>query len=246
MQKADSIVIIPTYNERENIENIIRAVLGLEHGYHILIIDDGSPDGTAAIVKTLQQEFPDRLFLVERSGKLGLGTAYIAGFKWALERDYDYIFEMDADFSHNPNDLPRLYEACAKKGADVAIGSRYISGVNVVNWPMGRVLMSYFASKYVRFITGMPIHDTTAGFVCYRREVLRTINLDTIRFKGYAFQIEMKFTAYKYRFRIEEVPVIFINRELGTSKMNSSIFGEAVFGVIRLKWSSLWRKYERE
>ena len=225
MQTADSIVIIPTYNERENIENIIRAVLALEHGYHILIIDDGSPDGTAAIVK---------------------GTAYIAGFKWALERKYDYIFEMDADFSHNPNDLPRLYEACAKKGADVAIGSRYISGVNVVNWPMGRVLMSYFASKYVRFITGMPIHDTTAGFVCYRREVLRTINLDTIRFKGYAFQIEMKFTAYKYRFRIEEVPVIFINRELGTSKMNSSIFGEAVFGVIRLKWWSLWRKYERE
>ena len=176
MQTADSIVIIPTYNERENIENIIRAVLALEHGYHILIIDDGSPDGTAAIVKTLQQEFAGRLFLVERRGKLGLGTAYIAGFKWALDREYAYIFEMDADFSHNPNDLPRLYEACAKKGADVAIGSRYISGVNVVNWPMGRVLMSYFASKYVRFITGMPIHDTTAGFVCYRREVLRTIN----------------------------------------------------------------------
>lgn len=244
MQKADSIVIIPTYNERENIENIIRAVLGLEHGYHILIIDDGSPDGTAAIVKTLQQEFAGRLFMVERRGKLGLGTAYIAGFKWALEREYTYIFEMDADFSHNPNDLSRLYEACSKN-ADVAIGSRYISGVNVVNWPMGRVLMSYFASKYVRLITGLPIHDTTAGFVCYRRRVLQTIPLDSIRFKGYAFQIEMKFTAYKYAFRIKEVPVIFINRELGTSKMNSSIFGEAVFGVIRLKWDSLWKKYQR-
>lgn len=243
---SDSIVIIPTYNERENIENIIRAVFGLEHGFHILVVEDNSPDGTADIVKRLQrEEFADRLFMLQRPGKQGLGTAYIAGFRWALERDYEYIFEMDADFSHNPNDLPRLYEACSKN-ADVAIGSRYISGVNVVNWPMGRVLMSYFASKYVRFITGMPIHDTTAGFVCYRREVLRTINLDTIRFKGYAFQIEMKFTAYKYRFRIEEVPVIFINRELGTSKMNSSIFGEAVFGVIRLKWSSLWRKYERE
>ena len=245
MQRTDSIVIIPTYNERENIENIIRAVMALEHGFHILIIDDGSPDGTAAIVKTLQQEFPDRLFLVERSGKQGLGTAYIAGFKWALERGYAYIFEMDADFSHNPADLPRLYKSCAEDGADVAIGSRYVSGVNVVNWPMGRVLMSYFASKYVRLITGLPIHDTTAGFVCYRRQVLQTINLDTIRFKGYAFQIEMKFTAYKYGFRISEIPVIFINRELGTSKMNSSIFGEAVFGVIRLKWESLWRKYDR-
>ena len=245
MQRTDSIVIIPTYNERENIENIIRAVMAQENGFHILIIDDGSPDGTAAIVKTLQQEFPDRLFLVERSGKQGLGTAYIAGFKWALERGYAYIFEMDADFSHNPADLPRLYKSCAEDGADVAIGSRYVSGVNVVNWPMGRVLMSYFASKYVRLITGLPIHDTTAGFVCYRRQVLQTINLDTIRFKGYAFQIEMKFTAYKYGFRISEIPVIFINRELGTSKMNSSIFGEAVFGVIRLKWESLWRKYDR-
>ena len=245
MQRTDSIVIIPTYNERENIENIIRAVMALEHGFHILIIDDGSPDGTAAIVKTLQQEFPDRLFLVERSGKQGLGTAYIAGFKWALERGYAYIFEMDADFSHNPADLPRLYKSCAEDGADIAIGSRYVSGVNVVNWPMGRVLMSYFASKYVRLITGLPIHDTTAGFVCYRRQVLQTINLDTIRFKGYAFQIEMKFTAYKYGFRISEIPVIFINRELGTSKMNSSIFGEAVFGVIRLKCESLWRQYDR-
>ena len=225
MQTSDSIVIIPTYNERENIENIIRAVFALKHGFHILVIEDGSPDGTAAIVKTLQQEFPERLFMVERKGKLGLGTAYIA------------------DFSHNPQDLPRLYRACSEEGADVAIGSRYVSGVNVVNWPMGRVLMSYFASKYVRFITGLPIHDTTAGFVCYRRRVLETINLDGIRFKGYAFQIEMKFTAYKCGFKVKEVPVIFINRELGTSKMNSSIFGEAVFGVIRLKWNSWFHKY---
>ena len=238
MQTSDSIVIIPTYNERENIENIIRAVFGLEKTFHILIIEDGSPDGTAAIVKTLQQEFPDRLFMIERKGKLGLGTAYITGFKWALEHSYEYIFEMDADFSHNPNDLPRLYEACAVQGGDVAIGSRYVSGVNVVNWPMGRVLMSYFASKYVRIVTGLPIHDTTAGFKCYRRQVLETIDLDHIRFKGYAFQIEMKFTAYKCGFKIIEVPVIFINRELGTSKMNSSIFGEAVFGVINLKVNS--------
>ena len=235
MQTSDSIVIIPTYNERENIENIIRAVFALEKVFHILIIEDGSPDGTANIVKTLQQEFPERLFMIERKGKLGLGTAYIAGFKWSLEHNYEYIFEMDADFSHNPADLPRLYKACAEEGADVSIGSRYVSGVNVVNWPMGRVLMSYFASKYVRLITGLPIHDTTAGFKCYRREVLQTIDLDGIRFKGYAFQIEMKFTAYKCGFKIVEVPVIFINRELGTSKMNSSIFGEAVFGVIKLK-----------
>lgn len=244
MQTADSIVIIPTYNERENIENIIRAVFGLEHGFHVLVIEDGSPDGTAAIVKELQKEFPERLFMIERSGKLGLGTAYIAGFKWALQQEYEFIFEMDADFSHNPNDLPRLYAACHDEGADVSIGSRYVSGVNVVNWPMGRVLMSYFASKYVRLITGLPIHDTTAGFVCYRRRVLQTIDLDSIRFKGYAFQIEMKFTAYKFGFRVKEVPVIFINRELGTSKMNSSIFGEAMFGVIRLKWESLFKKYE--
>lgn len=246
MHTSDSIVIIPTYNERENIENIIRAVFALEKEFHILIIEDGSPDGTAAIVKTLQQEFPDRLFMVERKGKLGLGTAYIAGFKWALERTYEYIFEMDADFSHNPNDLPRLYAACAAEGGDVAIGSRYISGVNVVNWPMGRVLMSYFASKYVRIVTGLPVHDTTAGFKCYRRQVLETIDLDHIRFKGYAFQIEMKFTAYKCGFRIVEVPVIFINRELGTSKMNSSIFGEAVFGVIKLKLNSWFRNYPQK
>ena len=243
MQTSDSIVIIPTYNERENIENIIRAVFALEKVFHILIIEDGSPDGTANIVKTLQQEFPERLFMIERKGKLGLGTAYIAGFKWSLEHNYEYIFEMDADFSHNPADLPRLYKACAEEGADVSIGSRYVSGVNVVNWPMGRVLMSYFASKYVRLITGLPIHDTTAGFKCYRREVLQTIDLDGIRFKGYAFQIEMKFTAYKCGFKIVEVPVIFINRELGTSKMNSSIFGEAEFGVIKLKMHSWFHKY---
>ena len=246
MQTSDSIVIIPTYNERENIENIIRAVFGLEKTFHILIIEDGSPDGTAAIVKTLQQEFPDRLFMIERKGKLGLGTAYITGFKWALEHSYEYIFEMDADFSHNPNDLPRLYEACAVRGGGVAIGSRYVSGVNVVNWPMGRVLMSYFASKYVRIVTGLPIHDTTAGFKCYRRQVLETIDLDHIRFKGYAFQIEMKFTAYKCGFKIIEVPVIFINRELGTSKMNSSIFGEAVFGVIKLKVNSWFHTFPQK
>ena len=245
MQTSDSIVIIPTYNERENIENIIRAVFALEKVFHILIIEDGSPDGTASIVKTLQQEFPERLFMIERKGKLGLGTAYIAGFKWSLEHDYEYIFEMDADFSHNPADLPRLYKACAEEGADVAIGSRYISGVNVVNWPMGRVLMSYFASKYGRLITGIPVQDTTAGFKCYRRRVLETIDLDGIRFKGYAFQIEMKFTAYKCGFKIVEVPVIFINRELGTSKMNSSIFGEAVFGVIKLKVHSWFHKYPK-
>lgn len=246
MQTSDSIVIIPTYNERENIENIIRAVFGLEKIFHILIIEDGSPDGTATIVKTLQQEFSDRLFMIERKGKLGLGTAYITGFKWALEHSYEYIFEMDADFSHNPNDLPRLYDACANQGGDVAIGSRYVSGVNVVNWPMGRVLMSYFASKYVRIVTGLPIYDTTAGFKCYRRQVLETIDLDHIRFKGYAFQIEMKFTAYKCGFKIIEVPVIFINRELGTSKMNSSIFGEAVFGVIKLKVNSWFHKFPQK
>ena len=245
MQKSDSIVIIPTYNEKENIENIIRAVFGLEKTFHILIIEDGSPDGTASIVKELRKEFPERLFMIERKGKLGLGTAYICGFKWAVEHKYDYIFEMDADFSHNPNDLPRLYDACANEGFDVAIGSRYVSGVNVVNWPMGRVLMSYYASKYVRFITGIKVKDTTAGFKCYRREVLETIELDKVRFKGYAFQIEMKFTAHKCGFKIKEVPVIFVNRELGTSKMNSSIFGEAVFGVMRLRWDGWFRKYPK-
>ena len=247
MRTSDSIVIIPTYNEKENIEKIIRAVLGLPENFNILIIDDGSPDGTAAIVKRLMEsEFTDRLFIIERSGKLGLGTAYIAGFKWSVSQGYDFIFEMDADFSHAPSDLPRLLKACREEGYDVAIGSRYVSGVNVVNWPMGRVLMSYFASKYVHFITGLPIHDATAGFKCYRRQVLETIELDKIHFKGYAFQIEMKFTAYKCGFKIKEVPVIFVNRELGTSKMSGGIFSEALFGVIRLKLSSLFRKYPQK
>jgi len=241
-----NLVIIPTYNEKENIENIIRAVFGLPLTFHILVIEDGSPDGTAAIVKNLQIEFPSRLFMIERIGKLGLGTAYITGFKWALEHHYDFIFEMDADFSHNPHDLPKLYDACANQGADVAIGSRYVTGVNVVNWPMGRVLMSYLASKYVRFILGIKIADTTAGFKCYRREVLETINLDKIRFKGYAFQIEMKFTAYKCGFTLKEVPIIFINRVLGTSKMSGGIFGEAFFGVIQLKLNSLINKFPQK
>ena len=239
---TDSIVIIPTYNEKENVENIIRAVLGQEKSFHILIIDDGSPDGTASIVKHLQIEFFDRLFLIEREGKLGLGTAYIAGFKWAVGHKYDYIFEMDADFSHNPADLQRLYDACVKEGADVAVGSRYCNGVNVVNWPLGRVLMSYFASVYVRVITGMKIKDTTAGFKCYKRRVLEAIDLDKIHFKGYAFQIEMKYTAFLKGFKIVEVPIIFINRVLGISKMNSSIFGEALFGVLQLKLWSIGRK----
>lgn len=233
---CDSIVIIPTYNEKENIEKIIRAVLSLEKEFNILVIDDGSPDGTASIVKGLMEtEFADRLFIIERSGKLGLGTAYITGFKWCLEHGYEYIFEMDADFSHDPKDLPRLYSACHDEGNDMAIGSRYITGVNVVNWPMGRVLMSYFASKYVRFVTGINIHDTTAGFVCYGRKVLETIKLDNIRFKGYAFQIEMKYTAHKLGFKIKEVPVIFVNRVEGTSKMSGGIFSEALLGVIRLR-----------
>lgn len=240
---SSRLVIIPTYNEKENIENIIRAVFSQPIVFHILIIEDGSPDGTAGIVRNLQTEFPDKLFMVERKGKLGLGTAYIAGFKWAMEHKYDYIFEMDADFSHNPNDLPRLYDACANMGADVAIGSRYVSGVNVVNWPIGRVLMSYFASKYVRFVLGVNIADTTAGFKCYRREVLETIELDKIRFKGYAFQVEMKFTAFKCGFKLQEVPIIFINRELGTSKMSGGIFGEAFFGVMQLKFNSWFRKF---
>jgi dolichol-phosphate mannosyltransferase len=243
---STNLVIIPTYNEKENIENIIRVVFELPLTFHVLIIEDGSPDGTAMIVKKLQDEFPDQLFMVERKGKLGLGTAYIAGFKWALEHGYEFIFEMDADFSHNPHDLPKLYDACATQGADVAIGSRYITGVNVVNWPMGRVLMSYLASKYVRFILGVKIADTTAGFKCYRREVLETIELDKIRFKGYAFQIEMKFTAYECGFAIKEVPIIFINRELGTSKMSGGIFGEAFFGVIQLKMNSWFRRFPQK
>ena len=246
MHTSDSIVIIPTYNEKENVENIIRTVFSLDKIFNILIIDDGSPDGTANIVKSLQaSEFSDRLFLLERQGKLGLGTAYIAGFKWAIEQKYDYIFEMDADFSHNPNDLLRLYDACANEGFDVAIGSRYVSGVKVVNWPMSRVLMSYYASAYVRVVTGLSIRDTTAGFICYKRQVLEAIDLDKIRFKGYAFQIEMKFTAHKCGFSIKEVPIVFVNRELGVSKMNSSIFGEAIFGVLRLRVDGWTRSYPK-
>ena len=244
--QSDSVIIIPTYNEKENIENMIRALMEFEHGFDVLVVDDGSPDGTAAIVKAMMEVFSGRVHIIERSGKLGLGTAYIAGFKWALLHGYEYIFEMDADFSHNPNDVPLLYSACANDGYDLSIGSRYVSGVNVVNWPMGRVLMSYFASKYVRLITRLPGFDTTAGFNCYRREVLETIDLDSIRFKGYAFQIEMKFTTYKCGFKIKEVPVIFVNRALGTSKMSGGIFSEALFGVIKLKVGSWFRKYPQK
>lgn len=243
--RRDTVVIIPMYNERENAAAIIDAVLALEQPFDILVIDDNSPDGTAAIVKDKIAQNPGRVHIIERAGKLGLGTAYITGFKWAIANGYDYICEMDADFSHNPDDLLKLYHATAVEGADVAIGSRYVTGVNVVNWPMGRVLMSYYASKYVRLVTRMKVHDTTAGFVCYRRQVLETIPLDKIKFKGYAFQIEMKFTAFKYGFRIAEVPIIFVNRVLGTSKMSGGIFGEAVFGVIRLKWNSFFKKYDR-
>ena len=243
---SDSIVIIPTYNEKENIEAITRAVFNLPKEFDILVIDDGSPDGTASIVKKLQTEFPDRLHLVERAGKLGLGTAYIAGFKWALGRSYEYVYEMDADFSHNPNDLLRLYDACVNQGADLAVGSRYCSGVNVVNWPMGRVLMSYFASRYVRFITGMKVHDSTAGFVCYRRAVLETIDLDNIRFKGYAFQVEMKYTAHCLKFNIKEVSIIFVNRMLGTSKMSSGIFAEGVIGVITMRLRQMFGGIHRK
>mgnify|MGYP004420299867 FL=1 len=245
--KMDRLVIIPTYNEKENIEAIITAVMSLPIEFNVLVIDDGSPDGTADIVKRLMAgPYKGRVFIVERQGKLGLGTAYIAGFKWAIEHKAEYVFEMDADFSHNPQDLMKLYDACANGGADVSIGSRYVSGVNVVNWPMGRVLMSYFASKYVRFVLGMPINDTTAGFVCYKRNALETIELDKIRFKGYAFQIEMKFTAYKCGFKITEVPIVFVNRVLGTSKMSGGIFSEALLGVVRLKISSWFRKYPKK
>jgi len=243
---AESLVIIPTYNEKENIEKIIRKVFSLSHAFDILIVDDGSPDGTADIVKSLQlNEFADRLFIEERKGKLGLGTAYIHGFKWGLAREhYQYIFEMDADFSHNPEDLVRLRQACVD-GADMSIGSRYIKGVNVVNWPMSRVLMSYFASVYVRFITGIKIQDATAGFVCFTREVLKTIPLDKIKFVGYAFQIEMKFTAIQYGFNVVEVPIIFTDRTEGISKMSTSIFKEAFFGVIQLKLGSIGKSYKR-
>lgn len=238
----DSIVIIPTYNEKENIERMIRKVFTLPHDFHVLIIDDGSPDGTATIVKQLQQEFDGKLFIEERSGKQGLGTAYIHGFKWAVSHHYDFIFEMDADFSHNPDDLLRLRQACID-GADAAIGSRYIKGVNVVNWPMSRVLMSFFASVYVRFITGIDVQDATAGFMCYKRKVLETLNLDKIKFVGYAFQIEMKYTSIKHGFKVTEVPIIFTDRTAGTSKMSSGIFKEAFFGVIQMKINSIFRKY---
>ena len=239
---SNAIVVIPTYNEIENIETIIEAVFAQEKTFHVLVVDDNSPDGTYKIVEKLQEKYPTQLFLERRKAKTGLGTAYIHGFRWALARDYEYVFEMDADFSHNPADLIRLYNACATEGADVAIGSRYVKGVNVVNWPMNRVLMSYFASKYVRFITGIPIHDTTAGFVCYRRKVLETIGLDNIRFVGYAFQIELKFKAWKLGFTIKEVSVIFTDRTKGESKMDSSIFSEAVFGIIKMKVRSMFTK----
>jgi dolichol-phosphate mannosyltransferase len=241
MNKA--LVIIPTYNEIENIARMIDTVFTLSESFHLLIIDDGSPDGTASVIKKYQEKYINKLHLIERNGKLGLGTAYIVGFKWSIEHGYDYIFEMDADFSHNPNDLIHLYQAC-KNGADLAIGSRYKSGVNVVNWPMGRVLMSYFASRYVKFITGMPIHDTTAGFKCYKSDVLKAIDLNKIRFKGYAFQIEMKFTTWKMGFNITEVPIIFTDRKEGKSKMSGGIFNEAFWGVIKLKLYSFFKKYK--
>ena len=242
----ECIVIIPTYNEIENIEKIILKIFDLPVQFHVLIIDDGSPDGTAGKVKQLQQHYPDQLFLLERQGKQGLGTAYIQGFKYALGNGYQYVFEMDADFSHKPKDLLKLYNACAKDGYDVSIGSRYVRGVNVVNWPMNRVLMSYFASRYVRFITGMPIYDTTAGFKCYRSKVLASIDLDKIKFVGYAFQIEMKFTVWKYGFRIKEVPIIFTDRTRGQSKMSKKIFNEAIFGVLKMKASSFFKNYATE
>lgn len=235
------LVIIPTYNEIENIEKIIAAVSDIEGGYHILVIDDGSPDGTADAVRSIQKQRPDRIFLIERSGKLGLGTAYVAGFKWALEHDYDYIFEMDADFSHNPADLPRLLAACVEGGADMSVGSRYCDGINVVNWPMGRIMISYCASIYVRTVLGFRIFDSTAGFVCYSRKVLETIDLDAVRMKGYGFQIELKYTAHKLGFKIAEVPVVFVNRKEGTSKMSGSIFGEAFWGVLALRF----RKFKK-
>ena len=235
------LVIIPTYNEKENIEAIIRKVFSLDGEFHVLVIDDGSPDGTAGIVKGLQAEFPERLHLIERSGKLGLGTAYLTGFRWALDHGYDYIFEMDADFSHNPDDLLRLYLACTDGGADLAVGSRYCNGVSVVDWPMSRIIMSYFASTYVRSILRLKVFDTTAGFVCYSRRVLETMDLDGVRMKGYGFQIEMKYTAFRLGFRLKEVPIIFVNRQKGTSKMSSGIFGEAFWGVIRLRF----RKFKR-
>ena len=242
MNQASSIVIIPTYNEKENIDRIIRKILSLDGGFNVLVIDDGSPDGTAGIVRSLMEQFPQSVFMIERSGKLGLGTAYLTGFSWALERGYEYIIEMDADFSHNPDDLPRLVMACALDGADVSIGSRYSKGVSVVNWPIGRLLMSYFASVYVRLVLGMKVYDNTAGFVCYRRKVLEAIDFDNVRMKGYGFQIEMKYTAYKLGFKIKEVSVIFVDRTEGTSKMSSSIFGEAFWGVMALRMRKITGK----
>ncbi|MBR4688893.1 MAG: polyprenol monophosphomannose synthase [Bacteroidales bacterium] len=240
--KSDSIVIIPTYNEKENIEKIIRRVFSYEKDFNILVVDDNSPDGTGTIVKSLMNEFPERLSILERTEKQGLGLAYIAGFKWSLQHSYEYIFEMDADFSHNPDDLIRLYNACALDGADAAVGSRYVTGVNVVNWPMKRVLLSYFASKYVRFITRMPLRDATAGFVCYKSKVLQALDLDAIQFKGYAFQIEMKFKIWDMKFSVVEVPIIFTDRKEGTSKMSGGIIKEAAFGVIKLKIQSWFKK----
>ena len=244
-KRSDSIVIIPMYNECENAAAIIDAVIALPVRFDILVIDDNSPDGTATIVKEKIAQYQGRVEIIERKGKLGLGTAYLTGFKHALKEGYEFICEMDADFSHDPKDLIRLRNTAIEEKADVVVGSRYVTGVNVVNWPMGRVLMSYYASKYVRLITRMPVHDTSAGFVCYRRKVLETLDLDKVKFKGYAFQIEMKFTAYKFGFKVVEIPIILVNRVLGTSKMNSGIFGEAVFGVIRLKWNSFFNKYQR-
>ena len=241
---SNAIVIIPTYNEIDNVELIIRAVFEQGHGFHILVVDDNSPDGTGKKVKELQDEFSESLFLLSRKAKNGLGRAYIAGFEWCLDKEYQYIFEMDADFSHNPNDLIKLYEACKDDCADMAIGSRYVKGVNVVNWPMSRILLSYGASKYVRLVTRMKIHDTTAGFVCYKREVLEAIDINSIKFLGYAFQIEMKFNAYKRNFKIVEVPVVFTDRTRGKSKMSGGIISEGIFGVISLKWKSLFKRYE--
>lgn len=245
LKVSKNLVIIPTYNEKENVEKMVRKVFSLETPFHLLIVEDNSPDGTAEIVKRLQKEFPEQLFILERKGKLGLGTAYIAGFKWGIEKTYDYIFEMDCDFSHNPEDLEKLYQA-AVDGGDVVIGSRYISGINVVNWPLGRVLMSYFASMYVRIITGMNVRDTTAGFKCYRRKVLETIDFEKIKLIGYGFQVEMKFTAYKFGFNIVEVPIVFTDRQEGTSKMSGGIFNEALWGVLKMKMRSWFRKYERK
>lgn len=233
------LVIIPTYNEKENIRDIIAAVFALPGDFHVLVIDDGSPDGTAAIVKEIQASAPETLHMIERSGKLGLGTAYLTGFRWALEQGYDYVFEMDADFSHNPQDLLRLYQACSQEGADLAVGSRYCNGVSVIDWPVGRIIMSYFASTYVRTVLGMRVYDTTAGFVCYTRKVLETIDLDAVKMKGYGFQIEMKYTAWKLGFTIKEVPIVFTNRQKGTSKMSGGIFGEAFWGVLGLRFRKI-------